>query len=149
MTVLSSVVAPKVTPLPLSQVRRQLSEDFCCWCAIGRQQVARCFTLLNHLYDLFGQMEWYYYPVGESRFMLISTSSFRACYLHSIYVLYLFLSSDCAAIKISLTLIDICIFLKQIALRVYPINLQRKWILHSSPPLVNPSSISIHQVDRD
>ena len=38
MTVPGSVLAPKVTPLPHSQMRRQLSEDFCCWCAIGRQQ---------------------------------------------------------------------------------------------------------------
>ena len=39
MTVPSSVLAPKVTPLPLSQVRRQLLEDFCCWCAIGGQHI--------------------------------------------------------------------------------------------------------------
>ena len=38
MTVPSTVLAPKATPLPLSQVRRQLSLDFCCWCAIGGQQ---------------------------------------------------------------------------------------------------------------
>ena len=44
MTVPSSVLAPKVTPLPLSQVRRQLSEDFCSWCAIGGQQ-AECTTV--------------------------------------------------------------------------------------------------------
>jgi len=39
VTVPSSVLAPKATPLPLSQVRRQLSEDFCCWCAIGGQHL--------------------------------------------------------------------------------------------------------------
>ena len=33
----SFVLAPKVTPLPLSQVRRQLSIDLCCGCAIGEQ----------------------------------------------------------------------------------------------------------------
>ena len=38
MTVLSSVLAPKVTPLPLSQVRRHISLYFYCWCAIGGQQ---------------------------------------------------------------------------------------------------------------
>ena len=39
MTVPSSVISPKVTRLPLFQVRRQLSEDFCCWCAIGGQHL--------------------------------------------------------------------------------------------------------------
>ena len=39
MTVPSSVLAPKVTPLPLSQVRRQISGDFCCWCAIDGQHL--------------------------------------------------------------------------------------------------------------
>ena len=39
MTVPSSMLAPKVIPLPLSQVRRQLSTDFCCWCAIGGQHI--------------------------------------------------------------------------------------------------------------
>ena len=39
MIVPSSVLSPKVTPLPLSQVRRQLSEDFCCWCASGGQHL--------------------------------------------------------------------------------------------------------------
>ena len=38
MTVPSSMFTPKVTPLPLSQVRRQLLESFCCWCAINGQQ---------------------------------------------------------------------------------------------------------------
>ena len=40
MTVPGSVLAPKATPLPLSQVRRQLSLDFCYWCAFGGQQGA-------------------------------------------------------------------------------------------------------------
>ena len=47
MTVPSSVLAPKVTPLPLSQVRRQLSEDFCCWCAIGGQHTQPHFRNSN------------------------------------------------------------------------------------------------------
>ena len=38
MTIPRFVLAPKVTPLPLSQVRRQLSEDSCYWCAIDGQQ---------------------------------------------------------------------------------------------------------------
>ena len=37
MTVLGSMLGPKATPLPLSQVRRQLLEDFYCWCAIDGQ----------------------------------------------------------------------------------------------------------------
>ena len=39
MTVPRSVLSPKVTPLPLSQVRRQLSEYFCWWCAIKGQHL--------------------------------------------------------------------------------------------------------------
>ena len=41
MTIPSSVLAPKVTPLPLSEVRRQLSIDFCYWCGIDEQQGVR------------------------------------------------------------------------------------------------------------
>ena len=39
MTVPSSVLAPKVTPLALFQVRTQLPEDFCGWCAIDGQHL--------------------------------------------------------------------------------------------------------------
>ena len=39
MTLPGSMLAPKATPPPLSQVRRQLSLDLCCWCAIGEQHL--------------------------------------------------------------------------------------------------------------
>jgi len=68
VTVPSSVLAPKVTPLPLSQVRRQLSEDLCCWCAIGGQHLLAplpgtnlfvpgrpLFLLVFYLFFLFGR----------------------------------------------------------------------------------------------
>ena len=53
------MLTPKVTPLPCSQVRRQLSEDLCCWCAIGRQQVVTSKWIYKIKHAANGSIEKY------------------------------------------------------------------------------------------
>ena len=53
------MLTPKVKPLPCSQVRRQLSEDLCCWCAIGRQQVVTSKWIYKIKHAANGSIEKY------------------------------------------------------------------------------------------